>query len=51
MLQIIAYILLVFTFAIYVSVLFAVWEQRTKEKKEWEKYWDEVFERNKNLNK
>ena len=47
---VLTYIGLIALAAIYVSCLFAVWEQRKRERKEWEQYWDEVFERNKNLN-
>lgn len=43
-----AYILLVFCIFIYISAIVSVWEQRNKERKDWNKFWDDVFENNKN---
>lgn len=46
---ILAYLLLAVIIYIYVRVLFEAWEYRKKERTEWEKYWDDVFEKNKHL--
>lgn len=47
--MVIAYLLLAVIAYIYVRVLFEAWDYRKKERTEWEKYWDDVFEKNKYL--
>jgi len=49
MLTILSYILLGLLIILYVSVMFEIWEYKRKEKSEWQKYWDDVFEKNKYL--
>lgn len=49
MLTILGYILLGLLIIVYISVIFQLWEHKRNEKSEWQKYWDDVFEKNKNL--
>lgn len=47
--MIVTYVLISVLVFAYSIVIVSVVRSRRKEKSEWEKYWDNVFERNKNL--
>ena len=47
--EILIYSVILFIFGFYLKVIYEIWTIRQEDKKEWEKYWDDVFEKNKYL--
>jgi hypothetical protein len=47
--NILMYILLSVLALAYVTIVVLIMKHKRDSKSEWERYWDEVFERNKNL--
>ncbi len=46
--EILLYSFLLLIFGFYLKMMYEIWTIRQEDKKEWENYWDEVFENAKN---
>ena len=46
--EILLYSVLLLIFGFYLKILLEIWTIRQEDKKEWEQYWNEVFENAKN---
>jgi hypothetical protein len=46
--EILIYSVILFIFGFYLKVIYEIWTIRQEDKKEWEQYWNEVFENAKN---
>ena len=46
--EILIYSFLLFILGFYLKMMYEIWTIRKEDKKEWEQYWDDVFENAKN---